>query len=275
MLDEQRRMYECDADTHISEDWRNINKNELFYRYEQYEKTNPILAQAYCSAIFVRYWNLIGSNYMKGKGVYGPEECYNWLVTAITITLADKPWRKIGGTVYNDPNGPDKCINKCVFTSRQGFYQWSNYKKRAQDYNGLLSLDRMMEDTGDANMPLDIQFEDASTMDIKNMVTHEFRKQNFMRSFIIDGIVNADVFDKVKDDKGVYMEFNKKKLSKHVRHLDDRYCREFGKMYDIPTKDVINARDLCLDLSRTRVHTLIRHTLEDLRKDPLFSKCSD
>ena len=69
-----------------------------------------------------------------------------------------------------------------------------------------------------------------------------------MGAFIIDGIINATVIDTIidksnKDAPTVYTQFNKKKLSKHIRNMDDNYCKPFSEIYDIPEVDVLTARN--------------------------------
>ena len=157
---------------------------------------------------------------------------------------------------------------------RQGFYQWSNAKKRAESFTSTLSMDKLVEDSGDSKLPYCDDVNDLHNyLDIKNLIISEFKDKNYMSSFIIDGIINAPVIDLTREKDGfVYSEFNKKKLSKHLRHIDDRYCNIFSQMYNLPLDEVTYARDCCVDLSSTRIYTLLKNTLHKLSKNAIFKK---
>ena len=43
--------------------------------------------EAYLAAVIVRYWQLIGCNYLRGRGAYSVQDCYNWLIDSILGTL--------------------------------------------------------------------------------------------------------------------------------------------------------------------------------------------
>ena len=222
-----------------------------------------------------KYWHLIDSYTNQGSGAYDAETVYDWLTHSMQYAKKHQPWKK-GGNLAGQANGPDKAINIYMKSMRQGFYQWSNSKKRAAYFTQSLSLDKMIEDTGDANMLScediwDTSIDLSVNLDIKNLVKNNFNNKNYMSSFIIDGIVNGSVIDIKKEDDGYYYsQFNKKKLSKHLKHLDDSYCEIFSKAYDLPLNGVIAARDDCSKLSSTRVYTLMRNTLRTLSKNPLF-----
>lgn len=270
MLKEYRLIYETKADAYLSDiDWRHMNKNHIFNKYCEYENINPKLAEAYLSALIVRYWHLIKTYYNQGSGAYTAEDCYYWLVHVISWATKHKPGQK-GGSMENDPNGPDKYINVSMKSRREGFYQWSNAAKRSAYFTQSTSLEKMIEDTGDANLPYFDNVNDMiEFMDIKDLVVSQFKNKLYMGAFIIDGILNAPVIDTITDKNSgsVYTEFNKKKLSKHIRNMDDNYCKLFSKMYNIPESDVIQARDECCDLSATRIYNYMKNTLLKLKKN--------
>lgn len=222
-----------------------------------------------------KYWHLIDSYTNQGSGAYGPETVYDWLTHSMQYAKQHQPWKK-GGNLSGQSNGPDKAINIYMKSMRQGFYQWSNSKKRAAEFTQVLSLDRMVEDTGDANLydcTSDNHVDILENINIKNLIKKNFNNKSYMSSFIIDGIVNAAVFDFEKTEDGkVFSEFNKRKLSKHLRNLDDKYCNIFATNYEIPLEAVIQARDECSTLSSTRIYTYIKNTLLMLKRDPMLCK---
>lgn len=165
-------------------------------------------------------------------------------------------------------------MNACLKSARQGFYQWSNAKKRKDSYTKVTSLEGLMEVCGDAGAPLVDQFEgfDVST-DIKKIIREEFNQDNYTHAFVIDGICNSDCMDADVDSNGNRVVwFNKKKLQKHVRNLDENYCKLFARTYDVDVTTVLKAKDECSKLSSERVYTILRSCISKLKNNPLFTE---
>ena len=92
-----------------------------------------------------------------------------------------------------------------------------------------------------------------------------------MSSFLIDGIVNTACIDTIKEknDPYIYTQFNRKKLSRHIRSMDDDYCNSFSKQYELPSEEVLLARDECKKVSSTKIYNLLNNTLTKLSKNLL------
>ena len=270
MLEEYRQLHEKIAVEFLKDSWRKENKNKLFYKCLEYENTNKGLYDAYFSAIIVRYFNLVASYTFKAKGAFTAEDCYEWLLDVIMRALKERPWEKgSGNRLENDKNGPDKYINVCMKSRIQGFYQWSNAAKRADSFTTQTSLENMLEATGDSQMPGDDSISGInSNLIIKDIVKERFEDNDFAGAFIIDGIVNYPCidFEQNEENKHIYSQFNRKKLSKHIRFMDNRYCKDFSQMYDIPFNEVVNAKDICTQLSTTKIYTKLNKTLLKLSK---------
>ena len=270
MLKEYKQLHEKQATEHLGESWRKENKNNLFYKCLEYENTNKTLYNAYFSAIIARYFNLVVSYTFKSKGAFSAEDCYEWLLDVIMRALKERPWENgSGNRLENDKNGPDKYINVCMKSRVQGFYQWSNAAKRADSFTVQTSLETMLETTGDSQLPgFDSNEEIISNVILKNIVRERFEDNDFTGAFIIDGIVNYPCidFEQDKDSKYLYSQFNKKKLSKHIRLLDDNYCKTFSTLYDVPLKKVLDAKNICNQLSSTKIYTKLNKTLLKLSK---------
>ena len=267
MLAKYRQLHEQKADAILEEDWRKINKNQLFHRYVECENTNPVKAEAYIAAIIVRYWGVMTSYAMQGKNAYSVEDAYEWLLDVISYALREKPW--INGKLKGDPNGPDKTINVCMLSRRQGFYQWSNAGKRADSFTQNISLDKQLEDLGELYLPSeDNRGNSEFYLDLVDEMQNIFKDKNYIKGFIIDGIINYPVFDKIKETGKLY--FNKKKLSKHIRHIDDIYCKWFSKNYKLPYKEVVEAKNECVKLTSTKIYKKLDKTLEELSTSSLL-----
>ena len=251
-------------------DWRKEDKNTLCYKCCEYEGKDDKLFNGYLSALLVRYWQLIGCNYKMGKGVYGLEDCYNWLIDSVLGTIKAKSWLNPESSLYNDPIAPDKSINVRMKSHRQGFYQWSNKQKRAGEFTLRDSYEMLFDTIGESAFPIDeykINEDYIEYIDIKNCVKSEFEDKNYVSSFMLHSIINYDVFDLVKEQDGVKrIQFNKKKLYSTLRGMDDKFGNTFSDMYEIDKSDVNVAIDSCSELSRIRLHNLIDKSIEKFSK---------
>jgi ABC-type cobalt transport system substrate-binding protein len=93
-----------------------------------------------------------------------------------------------------------------------------------------------------------------------------------MSSFLIDGIVNTSVIDWVETENGLYTQFNKKKLSKHIRHYDPKYCDTFSKIYELPKNEVESAMQECAQLSSTKIYTILKNVLNKISKESFLKQ---
>ena len=127
MLDENKELCRRTAD--IIPEWTSMSKNDLCRAYVA-NKGNEAAQNAYLSAILYRYWNLISKYYYMGVGVNraSPEECYDWLVDSVCCCVNSASWEDPNSSIYKDPNGPDKVINRCMKCARLTYYQFINRK---------------------------------------------------------------------------------------------------------------------------------------------------
>ena len=264
-------------DTLKEEDWRHMDKNELCLKCcgEKCLSGESDKYHGYLSALMVRYWHLIKSNYKQGKGAYSEDECYNWLVDSILGTIKSESWLNPKSSLYNDPLAPDKSINVRMKSHRQGFYQWSNCKKRSGDFTINNSYEHLYDIAGDSAFPrVDGSYHDeTSLMDASNYIVREFKNKNYVSSFILHSILHENVFDLVKDDNGTpHFEFSKKRLYSSIWNIDEDYKREFTNTYKISKDDVDVAADICGNLTRVRLYTLIDKSMEKLSKNFRYLK---
>ena len=111
--------------------------------------------------------------------------------------IKHRQWENPESSIYNDHNGPDKVINRCMKSSRLIYYQFNNRKKRRKDYQ-LISIETLRD-----KMNSDIvELEDTSanlddcSIDIHFMIEQTFKRKEFFLAFILDCICIEDVFDK-------------------------------------------------------------------------------
>lgn len=267
MLDTYKKAYEKCADALISENWRKMNKNDLVNKYIDIEKDKK-LANAYMSAIIVRYWGALSKYYNSSYKVVDKMTCHDWLVQAIMRAIKNRKWKDPTNKLYNDPFAPDKVINRCIISERLIYFQASNTAKRRQNY-GMESLEKLQDDFGDApNLPTYTPEElDEGTISISNLIDKAFNEEEYVLAFMVDGIINYDTFETFKDDKGnKYTEFSEKKLMRHLRALNSSYCKNFSTTFNQPLNKVTEAVEKCKQLTRPRLRTAIRRNMKKLNR---------
>lgn len=267
MLEAYKKAHEDCADAYIKENWRKMDKNVLVNRYVEVEE-NPALADAYMSAIICRYWGAISKYYSSSYKSVDVQTCYEWLVQAILWAVQHKKWLEPGNKLQKDPNGPDKVINRCIASVRLGFFQSSNTHKRRQNF-GLDSLEGIEEsETKTSLIPaLESEELDEGTLSIRQLIDNAFDKKDYTTAFVIDNIINYDVFKAGKDEQGVlHNTFNKKKLLRLLRAMNYQYCENFAYLYNKPLDSVNQAVQECTALSRTRLKTAVDRSMRNLTK---------
>ena len=267
MLDTYKKLYENCADTWIQEDWRKMNKNDLINKYIEIE-SDPVLANAYISAIVVRYWNAINKYNMLSHKSAEPEFYHEWLVGAILRGIKNRKWKDPNNKLYNDPNGPDKVINRCIISERLVWYQGANTYKRMQNFN-MESIERIQEEPEEASfLP---SYEEtqlsAGSLDIKGLINKSFNNKEYVMAFMIDGIINYNTFEKSKNTEGKsFITFSEKKLLRHMNGLNATICDNFSYSYGLPIDKVKEAMSNCKSLTRGRMRTAIRRNMKKLRQ---------
>lgn len=264
MLDSYKQEYEKCADAYVVENWRKMNKNELVNRYIEVE-SNPKLANAYMSAIICRYWGALSKYHYSSSSSVDKFTYHDWLVGAILRAVKNRKWLEPGNKLYGDPNGPDKVINRCIISERLGFFQSSNTYKRRQNY-GIDSIDRLQEENADSSqIPSYVPEEiDEGNLSIKQLISDSFDKKEYITAFLIDGIINYDVFEQKGKSDLDYSIFSEKKLLRHLRALNVAYSRNFAQIFDKPIEEVELAVNECTSLTRTRLKTAVNRSMKKL-----------
>lgn len=271
MLEEYKQ--NCRVAAELIPGWEDMSKNDLC-RICILHENNPQLYNAYFSAILYKYWNLISKYYHMCSGLASPETCYDWLIIAVTYALEHRSWEDPESSIYNDPNGPDKVINRSMKSSRLNLYQFTNRKKRKEEF-GILSLDELEQnfnnnsidakeliDSGESTLPLEI----------RDYIRLIFTKKDYFLAFMLDVILTRAVFDTVKDKVTgkVSQEFNTRKLAKYMREINEQYCTNFALTYDLDKSDVIATLKYCGNLSSPVIYNKIEIYINKLRHDPQF-----
>lgn len=279
MLKEYKKLYAQTADR-IS-NWRDLDKNVLADMYLQYEDTQKDLAEACIAALMCKYWNNIYKYYTTTSTAVTPEDCHDWLSHAIIYALKNRPWKREfnkksdkNGTwngqlnknkIYNDPKGPDKCINMCIKSTQLIYGQAASSNNHKMSCVPLLSIQQLQDDKQD--YLLNTQVDDFNPYDswVNDAIRNEFKQKNYFNAFVLDGIVNSDTFR--FDNKSKQQIFSKTKLSKYLKTLDNKYCAIFSDNFRLSLKEVVDAKDKILALNPNKICIYIKKSFEYFTKE--------
>lgn len=269
MLDEYKELCRSAAD--IIPNWTSMSKNDLCRAYVA-NKNNETLQNAYMSAILYKYWNLIGKYYYMSANCVTPEECYEWLVDSVACCVNLASWEKPDSTIYNDPNGPDKVINRCMKCARLTYYQFINRKKRRDDFN-ILSIDELKELFGNScPEPSEPEQEfDLSNLLIREYIRDEFRRKNYFVSFLLHFIISENVFDVVAvEGSHKSSQLNMRKICKMLQEITAAQLQQFSEDNHITLQDAQKAVEYIHMIPQSKMRKKIQRTLEELRHSSLI-----
>lgn len=262
MLEEYKHIYEQKAAS--IDNYATISTTILCNKYIEYKPINKDLAEAYLSAIVIRYWPLLSKYYANNYLVASPEDCYNWLITSILYALDKHKWLDPENKLFEDKNGPDKVIRKVMQSERLTFYQAINRRKRKINYL-IQSLEELKEDFGDAVIEDESYVEDNLDFVWKDYVVNIFNKKDYFLAFFIDAIVNIDCLDENS-------LIDKQRVAKHFRNMTSDYLKIFSQFYDIPLPQVEKGYQYFSNYSSYKIYFQIDRCLNILRKDSKFIK---
>lgn len=270
MLEEYKLAFRRCAD--LIPGWENLSKNELCCKYVESEG-HPELQNSYFSAIMYRYWHLIIKYYNMSENVASPEDAYEWLEDSVFWSLKLNAWNNKDSSIYKDPNGPDKMINRCMKCARLTYYQFINRKKRRDNF-GMASLDELAEQFGSTIEEPSESNTHKNLVDwaITDYILKTFNKKDYFTAFLVDGILSQNIFDDVKDKETgeTSAQFNQKKLVKFLKNLTDEYIEYFSDAYNIPYESVEKGVSYFRGLSPALMKAKVESTLERLRHDEFF-----
>lgn len=261
MINDYKKL--CYQSAQIIPGWENIDKNELCRLYVK--ERDKDIANGYLSAILYKFWNITESNYYKQKYKLATEgDCIDWTTTGILYALNHHVWDDESNSLYNDPKGPEKAINVCIYSTKVNFYQKIKHHKEKSFYDSL-SLDNLMENASDAYYFPCTDEDNISTSLANQLVKEAFLNKDYLKAFVLDGILTMNVFDTEVEGGDRYTIFSEKRLRKYIRNTDYESCSRFSKIYDVEYKVVVEALK---SIKKSSVLTnKVRKVLESLKQD--------
>lgn len=280
MLEAQKKMFIQEANNIPG--WEKKSKSDLIRKYCEFKaQNNKEEMNHYIAAIMCKYWGTITNYYRQPRSqrVY-VEDCYDWLTTAV-INITNHPYwfedevlkltyvktgevRERKNPIYGKPNAPDIAMIKCLHSMRAGFYQSANYDKRKLNYD-TASIDSLIEDKQDYILPHDDTSEEINNLAYKELIRGNFQSHKYDNAFILDAIINGDVFEKSKEN-GSYI-FSKKRVVKYLKNLNLNYCDILGKEFNIDSnllKEIIVKYNKS---SSPKLYNIVEKTLDNLKNE--------
>ena len=256
----------CAQSAQFIENWKAIDRNELCRLYVK-NKDNSVLADSYLSAILYKFWNVTEHNYFTQKYKIATEaDCIDWTVEGVLYALDHHVWDDPNNSLFEDPKGPEKAINVSIYSTKLNFYQRIKHQKEKISYESI-SLEQLMENASDSYYTPVYDKDTFTDSYISNLIKESFDKKDYMKAFVLDGIVNTNVFETVVEDNRAYTVFDDKKLRKHLRKLDSNYCKVFSSRYNIDFEDVLDSTRYITSLDYSRLFIKVNNLFKTLRRD--------
>lgn len=269
MLNELKQSYERYADT-VVPGWEDIDKNTLINLCVD-NKENNSLYQGYLSAILCKYWGYIPYFYKKNSGAATVENCYEWLLYAVLYAVNNHPWRDETKSIYNDPNGPDKVVNRCIYSIRTTWYQKQFADKRQTMYRAY-SLEDVYDKFGDGTNIVDSHKKQdggiGEVHDITDYVIMDaIKKRDWFQALVVDNIGHFDSYDVINEGEAMYTKFNSRKLIRLLRHCDESYFNYFKNRYGVETNELKECVEKIKKFPSGRINRWVRWSINKLKKD--------
>jgi len=270
-------------------DYQAMSKTQLANGYcDADEAGDEVKRSEYYAALMLRYWYKI---YEWNKTCVSCrldiEEYAAWLNEAIRNAVLYRAWRDPANKLYNDPNGPDKVINRCLFSIRGENYQYFNKDKRKANYT-CESLDKQVEQYGDS---ADVMTSSACNEyynyneGVGGAVQTLIQRGKIKSAIIVDAVTAQEAFNQYKVEKEIedfdidknenikvkakvaQEEFSIEKLARSIKRSDALYNEYFNNTYRVNRGLYTQAITELKALPVTRLVIKIQDTLMSLRDD--------
>lgn len=173
-------------------------------------------------------------------------------------------WTDPNSNLYNNKEGPEKAISVCIYSAKLNYFKGLDYDKRKITKNSL-SLQELQENSSDDYYLPTLDHSPYMQMYLFDKVKSLFNNYDYFSAFLLDAIVNVDVFSKEKNS-GV-IELSNRKLIKHLRNINSRYIKIFSDTYKLDCNEVKKAADFIKNLTPDRMIRNINNLLFLLKHD--------
>ena len=221
MLEEYKNIY---SNYTLDNDLKKKDRNELLRIYVD---TGD---ESYLAAAIYKFWYILNNklNNNKNNKFVEPEDFYGMFIDSILETCKNKLWLDKNHNLYNDKKAPEKSINTIFNSKVINYFHACNRQKRKPSFEKIALTEYV---TCDSILKSDTSKldENITKENINDLIITLFNKKDYYASYILDMIVNHNVFS-LKYNK---ISFNKKKLKHYLMNMSDDYCHYFSNNYQI------------------------------------------
>ena len=289
-LNEIKKTYAYSASAVLG-DYLLLSRTELANGYcDADESGNYQLRDAYFAALVLRYWYKIYEWKSNSASLGLPIETFvEWLEDSLLIALKYRAWRIPGNSLYNDPNGPDKAINRSCFSTRGREYQCANKDKRKSNTQ-TISMESIVDDNG---KPVEyLGSKPAREVDgAKELVEIFLGNNKLLEALIVDGVAYQDSFKTTKvsiKQEGINSQgqtvmkrysketdmFDMRKLVKHLSTIDTNFIRDyFCSTYFISPEKGEEILSRVSEMSNPKWYKCIQKTFLEIKGDKKLLSC--
>jgi len=226
----------------------------------------------YISALLVRYWHLVPLFYKQSAGSgYEMSDMIDWIFMGIQKATDRKArkWLDKDFKFYNDRRGPEKCINRCIYSVRCTQYQRSNYIKRRFDYN-TISLDDIVQQyeksgdvvtLGDTLYVEDTYFSKSDSVD--GFVVKLLGQDNLFGAITTWAIARGEGI-MVSDESGNYSD---RTLIEYLHYIPDEDAIEFAEQFGLDSNKVLEFTKEMHGYYSSKMHKKLDRVKRFLRKE--------
>lgn len=250
MLSEYKQIYEKNI---VDDTLKTLDKNELI---RQYVDTGN---EKFLSAAIYKFWYILNNKLSSNRNnkFVEPEDFYNLYIDSILETCKNKLWKDENHTLYNDDKAPEKSINTIFNSKIINYFHACNRQKRKLSFDKFpISEYYEMEKSSYYQDVIKYMNRD----NIFDLVVDLFNKKEYYCSYIVDLIVNNNIFD----DKSNELKLNKKKLKHCLMNLNSDYFKYFSEHYNIDLDKVMSSSKYFSGVSYEQVEKKIETNLKNL-----------
>lgn len=242
-------------------DLKSIEPQDIVDKYYEDEEHRDL----YISILVCKSWNSLQSLYYKhNEFKLSAEECYDIFIQTLYYVVKSRAWKKEDSTLFEDENAFLKAMNVTIGCRKKNYVHAQHRQKRVANYNSL-SLDGVSEECSEGYFT---PYEDNVCLEennINNTITFYFKKKDYITAFILESIINFNVFT-IDNDLDI------RKLRKYLRHLDLDFCHLFSKKYKLNEKEVIHSLTYFKELPQNKLDENIEKSFTKLRKNDIIKK---
>lgn len=245
MLAEYRQLYETSI---LDSELKKEDKNELLMKYVETGE------EKYLSAAIYKFWYILSNKVSNNKNnkFIEPEDFYNMFIDSILETCERNLWNNESHALYKDKKAPEKSINTIFNSKVINYFHACNRQKRKLSFEKI-PLPTYNNDIYTYNISNDL----LNVQKINSLIVDLFIKKDYYSSYILDLILNNNLFDK----KGDELILNRKRLKHYLMNLDDSYFNYFSEYYNIDIDKVMFSYKYFKDISYENIDKKISNSL--------------